>query len=53
MTYRNFFITLISVDESNMKISIHKTKTMAISKEPMRGKLEIDVRMIEEVKKFN
>ena len=37
----------------NIKISILKTKAMAICKEPLRSKLEIDGRMVEQVMKFN
>ena len=36
-----------------MKISIHKTKAMTISKEPIRCKLEIDSRMVEKAMEFN
>ena len=34
-------------------MSIHKTKAMAISKEPLRCKLEINGRMVEQVMEFN
>ena len=37
----------------NTKKPIHKTKAMTISKEPLRCKLEIDGRMVEQVMEFN
>ena len=36
----------------NMKISVHETKAMTISKDPVRSKLEIDGWMVEQVMKF-
>jgi hypothetical protein len=36
-----------------MKIPIHKTKAMTISNEPLRCKLEIDGRMVEQVMEFS
>jgi Reverse transcriptase (RNA-dependent DNA polymerase). len=36
----------------NVKISIHKTKVMTKSKEPLRRKLEIDYRMVGQVMEF-
>ena len=37
----------------NMKISIHKTKAMTVSKEPLCCKLETDGKMVEQVMQFN
>ena len=42
--FYNFHLTCLTF---NLKISIHKTKVMTKSKEPLRCKLEIDGRMIE------
>lgn len=37
----------------NMQISIEKTQLMVISKEPIRCKLEVNNRAIQQVMKFN
>ena len=55
---RGFFKRLpynfhLSCLKFNMKISIHKTKAMTISKEPLCCKLEIDGRIVEQVMEFN
>jgi len=39
--------------EFNMEVSTGKTKSMVISKDPIRCKLEIDKKIIEQVMKFN
>ena len=46
----NFHVSCLKF---NMNISIHKTKTMTISKEPLRWKLEIDGRVVEQVIESN
>ena len=45
-----FFVTFIAV---TCKTRIHKTKVMAISKEPLGCKLEIGGRMVVKVVEFN
>ena len=49
LLYKVYFSCL----KFNMKISIHKMEAMTMSKEPIRCKLEIDDRMVEQVMEFN
>ena len=37
----------------NIKITIHETKAMTVSKKPLSCKLEIDGRMVDQVMEFN
>ena len=53
MIYRLLYEFHPSFFNFNMKISIHKTKAIFISKDPIRWKLEIDGRMVKKVMKFN